>query len=230
MTMRTSMFLLVSGLALVTPGAAIAQAGRTPDVTPFLMANQAEEIRLARSAAPAFISDSATVLVLGRDGFVEAAHGKNGFTCVVIRSLSGRLDDPELFNPRIRAPHCFNAPAVRTVLPTLLKQTEWVLSGARPSDIMTRIEHAYAAHTFPPPESGAMAYMLSPEQYLTDNGTHWLPHLMFFFDKSFPPAAWGAHDGGASPIVDGSAGDPHAPYLTFIIPVRKWASGAPASM
>ena len=204
-----------------------AQRTPKPDATPFLIADRDAEIRLARTAAPPFISDSATVLVLGRTGYVQAARGRNGFTCVVIRSLGGSLALPWLWDPRISAPHCFNPPAVRTVMPVLLKQTEWLLSGESAREVAAHIERSYTKREFSTPAAGSMAYMLSPEQYLTDSGSHWLPHLMFFYDKKQTAALWGAR-ASDSPVIDGSAGDPRAPFLTLFIPMREWSNGARA--
>ena len=145
---------------------------------------------LARSAAPKHVSDSATVLVLTRTGYVEAARGTNGFTCVVIRSFGGALDDPKFWNPRVRAPHCLNPPAVRTVLPEMLKRAEWIMAGVSPTEIATRTKRAYASHELPMPAAASMAYMLSREQYLVDD--NWMPHMMFYFDRSMPATIFGA--------------------------------------
>lgn len=102
------------------------------------MPDRDAEVALARSAAAASVSAAATVLVLGRHGFVEAARGTNGFTCVVLRSFNGRIGDPDFWNPRVRAPHCFNAPAARTVLVESLARAEWVLDGVSVGDIAAR--------------------------------------------------------------------------------------------
>lgn len=202
-----------------------AQRVTVPDIGPYLIADGAAEVALARSAAPKAISDSATVLVLRRTGFVEGARGSNGFTCAVFRSFGGPLNDPDFWDPHVRAPHCFNSAAARTVLPAMLKQTELVLAGQSRAAIGARIEHGYATHEFPSPAPGAMAYMLSPEQTLTSSGSHWMPHLMFYYDKSLPASMWGAGDNSA-PVIDGSASDPHAPVLTLFVPVRRWSNGA----
>ena len=209
-------------------GQLAAQRGPKPDVAPFFIADHDAEIRLARTAAPPSISDSATVLVLERTGYVEAARGSNAFTCAVIRSLGGSLDRPGLWNPRISSPHCFNPPAARTVMPTLLKQTAWLLSGESASEVAARIERAYANRELSPPASGSMAYMLSPSQVLNESGSHGLPHLMFFYDKTQPASTWGAGDAG-SPVLNDAAADAHAPFLTLFILVRQWSNGASAA-
>jgi hypothetical protein len=218
--------LTVAAVTLFTAGSIRAQ--QTPDLAPYLIADRAAEVALSRSAAPRNVSDSATVLVLTRSGFVEAARGTNGFTCAVLRSFLGSLDDPNFWNPRVRAPHCFNAPAVRTVLPEISKRAEWIMSGVSRAEIATRTQRAYASHQFPLPSAGAMAYMLSSEQYLVDANPHWLPHLMFFYDKSMPATTWGA-GGMTAPVIDGSVGDPSSPLRTLLIPVPRWSDGTPAS-
>src|SRR5208282_4923820 len=78
---------------LCLPGAtrqAPAQAEKTayPAMAPvdaYLIADRNSEVALARSAAPASISDGAEVMVLGRSGFTTAVKGTNGFLCVVER-------------------------------------------------------------------------------------------------------------------------------------------------
>ena len=223
----TGALTLAVGIGASPVAAQSTPAQQIADVTPYLMADRAAEVALARSAAPKHVSDSATVLVLTRKGFVEAAHGSNGFTCLVVRSFGAALSDPAFWNPRGRAPHCLNPPAVRTVLPEILKRTEWVLSGVSRSEIGTRTRRAYDSREFPMPAVGAMAYMMSPDQHLSDADPHWLPHLMFYFDRSLPAAAWGA-GGMTAPVIDGSAGDPQSPVLVLFVPVRQWSDGTPA--
>lgn len=216
-------------LALACVAALSARAGaqQLPDLAPYLMTDRAAEIALARSAAPHAITDSATVLVLARTGFVEAAHGSNGFVCAVFRSFDGDVHDPNFWSPRISAPLCFNPPAARTVLPAMLARAKWILGGTSPADADARVRQAYAAHEFPAPEAGAMSYMLSPRQYLVDGpAPHLIPHLMFFYDRSLPPSALGAGDMSA-PIINASAGDPTFPVLTVYIPVPRWSDGTP---
>lgn len=203
------------------------RAQQAPDLTPYLIADRAAEVSLARSAAPKNVSDSATVMVLTRSGFVEAAHGTNGFTCLVLRSFLGGLEDPGFWSPKVRAPNCFNPPAVKTVVREIEKRAEWIMAGVNRTEIVARTKRAYVAHEFPMPAPGSMTYMLSHEQYLADNQPHWMPHLMFYYDKSLPPAAYGA-SGMTSPVIDGSIGDASSPVLVLLIPVRQWSDGTPA--
>src|SRR5271168_2966027 len=61
----------------------------------YLMPSPADEIALARSAAPASVAGDADVLTLGGHGYEPAAKGKNGFVCMVWRSWTAGFDDPE---------------------------------------------------------------------------------------------------------------------------------------
>jgi hypothetical protein len=219
-----------AAFAMTVLGATPLAAQKAPDLASFLMPDRSAEIALARTAAARSVSDSATVLVLTRTGFVEAAHGTNGFTCVVLRSFAGIIGDPDFWNPRIRAPHCLNPPAVRTVLPEMLKRAEWIMAGVSPSEIVTRTDRAYASHDFPAPAPGAMIYMQSPAQYLQDGSPHnWKPHLMFVYDRSMPAAEWGA-GGSKSTIIDGVGDDPHAHVRLILIPVPQWSDGTAFSL
>ena len=52
-------------------------------VAEYLIADRDAEVALARTAAPAAISNDATVVVLTGQGYRTAAEGKNGFVCFV---------------------------------------------------------------------------------------------------------------------------------------------------
>jgi hypothetical protein len=213
--------------ALTFIAAAALKAQQSPDLAPYLIADRNAEIALARTAAPKEISDSATVLIMTRQGLIEAVHGGNGFTCFVLRSFSAGLKDPGFWNPQVRAPQCINAPAVKTMLPEIRKRVEWILAGVTLTEIAARTARGYASREFPLPATGAMAYMLSHEQHLADADPHWMPHLMFYYDATVAPSTFGA-GGMSAPVINGSAGDPHSPVLTLFIPVPQWSDGTPA--
>jgi hypothetical protein len=77
------------------------------------------------------------------------------------------------------------------------------------------------------PAAGAMAYMLSPKQRLSDADPHWMPHLMFYYDRALKATTFGA-GGMTAPIIDASAGDPTGPMQVLYIPTRTWSDGTPA--
>src|SRR5258708_5759143 len=61
--------------------------------------SRAQEIALARSAAPAAISGDAEVQTLGERGYETAVKGKNGFVCMVWRSWAAGFADADFWNP-----------------------------------------------------------------------------------------------------------------------------------
>jgi hypothetical protein len=192
----------------------------------YLMADRNAEIALARTAAPKSISDDATIMVLDRQhGYETAVKGKNGFVCIVERAWTSPFDDPGFWNPKNRSPICYNPAAARSVLLYTYKRTESVLAGLTKPQMLDRIKAAVASKELPVPESGAMSYMMSKEQYLNDAVVHWYPHLMFHIPK-VDGATWGANLDG-SPVVL----DPRKiaePETIFFVPVGKWSDGTSA--
>src|SRR5271163_2243552 len=172
-------------------------------VDQYLIADRNAEISLARSAAPESVSRDAEVLVLGRHGYESVDKGKNGFVCMVERSWTAGIDDPDFWNPKLRAAICFNAPAARSYLPITIKKTELVLAGRPKAQMFEGIKIAFDKKELPPLEGGAMCYMMSKQSYLSDHDGHWHPHLMFFVPLT-DSAAWGANLPG-SPILGSEA-------------------------
>jgi hypothetical protein len=190
----------------------------------YLIASPAEEVAMARSAAPTSISDNAEVITLGVHGYETAAKGKNGFVCLVWRSWAADFDDPVFWNPKIRGPACLNPAAARSLIPGYLEKTQWALNGVSKSEMIARTKASIAANRFVLPEPGAMCYMMSKQGYLSDTDGHWHPHLMFFLAHT-DAAAWGANLKG-SPILAGQS-DPE-PITTYIVPVSSWSDGTPS--
>lgn len=190
----------------------------------YLIPDRNEEIKLARSAAPDSISGDAEVLALGRHGYETAVQGTNGFVCMVERSWTAGIDDPGFWNPKLRAPICFNAPAARSYLPRTIKKTELVIAGRTKTQMFEVIAAAIDKKELPAPELGAMCYMMSKQGYLSDQDGHWLPHLMFFTPET-DPKGWGA-DLPGSPII--SFKNPEERLTTFLVPVRRWSDGTAA--
>ena len=187
----------------------------------YLMKDRNAEIALARSAAPESISRDAEVLVLGRNGYETAVKGKNGFVCIVERSWTAPIDEPDFWNPKVRAPLCLNAAAARSYLPRTIKKTNLILAGDTKDQMMKSIMAAIDNKELPAIEPGAICYMLSKQGYLNDRGGHWLPHVMFFVSQG-DPAKWGANLSG-SPIL--AFVDPREHLTTFMVPVQQWSDG-----
>ncbi len=208
------------------PQAAPSSYATMQPLAQYLIPNPDEEVALARSAAPASISADAEILVLGKRGYETAVKGKNGFVCFVERSWANHFDQAEFWNPRVRSPNCYNAPAVHTVLPPYLKRTEWALAGASKEQLIERTKAALVSKDFVDPEPGSLSYMMSPRGHLSDADGHWHPHVMFFVPRTAAASwGWGANLPG-SPII-AQEGDDNDPVTIFFIPVRRWSDGSP---
>ncbi len=189
----------------------------------YLMPDKDSEIALARSAAPAPVSDGAEVMVLGPKGYTTAVKGTNGFLCIVERSWGAATDEPEFWNPKVRAPICFNPPAATTFVPIYLMKTKLVLAGKSKMEIVEATASALDNKELPALEAGAMCYMMSKHQYLNDRGKIWHPHLMFFVPGD-AAKSWGA-DLPGSPVM--AADDPQERVTIFMVWVGKWSDGTP---
>jgi len=229
MTRNKIRIILLSGFALIAaliasrPVAAQDAKQPYPNVAPieqYLMDRDAE-IALARSAAPDSISRDAEVPVLGRHGFETAVKGKNGFVCIVERSWTS-APDPDFWNPKVRTPICYNAPAAHSVLLRNIKRTGLILAGRTKGQVDEAIFAAVDKKELPAIELGAMCYMMSKQGYGGDSVQHWPSHLMFYFPQT-DPAIWGAGLSG-SPIIAMSDAQEHV--TTFVIAVQRWSDGA----
>jgi hypothetical protein len=217
------------GVALVgATGEVLAQAAASYAVEAplgqYLIAEKASEVALARSAAPASISDGAEVLVLTKDGYVTAAKGGNGFVCLVERAWGKDTDDAEFWNPKIRAPHCMNAAAAKTSLPVYLMRTKLVLEGKSKMEIGRALNAAWESKELPALEPNAVCYMMSKEQYLGDGGGHWHPHMMWYVPGD-AAKSWDANLPGV-PVLAANA--PEDRMTIFMVMVDHWSDGSPA--
>jgi hypothetical protein len=190
----------------------------------YLMPDENSEIALARSAAPASISDGAEVMVLGRDGYTTAVKGSNGFLCMVERSWGAATDDSGFWNPKVRGPICFNPQAATTFAPIYLMKTKLVLAGKSKTEIVQAIASALDKKELSGLEPGSMCYMMSKQQYLGDQAKSWHPHLMLFVPGN-AAKSWGA-DLPGSPVM--AADDPEERATILMVWVGKWFDATPA--
>lgn len=221
---------------------AIAQDGTTPypkmaPVEQYLMERDAE-MQLARSAAPESISRDATILVLGRQGYETANQGKNGFTCFVGRAWGAAFDWVEFWNPKVKAADCLNPEAARSMLPAISLRARMVMAGRSKAEIVSALNAAYAKKQLPGLESGAMDYMMSKSSYLTDQGGHNMPHIMFYTQVK-DGKDWGSGEAG-SPVMsspywffspqEGSQAKGLPPILVFLVAAPNWSDGTPVDL
>ena len=220
---------------------AMAQDAKTPypkmaPIDQYLMVDREAEIALARSAAPDSISRDATILVLGRQGYETAVQGTNGFVCLVGRAWGAAFDWAEFWNPKVRAADCLNPQAARSILPIAYLRARMVMSGRSKAEMVSAVKAAYENKQLPDLESGAMDYMMSKSSYLTDEGDHNLPHVMFYTTVK-DGKDWGSGAVG-SPIMSSPlwffapTQQPHMkglpPILVFLVAVTNWSDGTPA--
>jgi hypothetical protein len=184
----------------------------------------ADEIALARSAAPPSIAEHAEVLVLGAHGYETAVKGTNGFVCFVGRSWDLAFDNPEFWNPKIRSPQCFNPASVRSVLPRYLERTKWVVAGVSTAEMQARETAEWKAGTLQAPDPGAISLMFSKGGYLNDSaGGPWHPHYMLFVPRT-DASQWGADMSGSSVASDSVT---YEKTTIIMVKVPNWSDGTP---
>ena len=240
-TMKRAIWIMAPVLAisigLLVPNAA-AQPDPYPKMAPvdqYLMEENAE-IQLARSAAPDSISRDATILVLRRQGYETAVEGKNGFVCMVGRGWTGMFDWPEFWSPKVKAADCLNPQAARSIMPIVSLRARMVMAGRSKEEMVSAVKTAFEKKQLPSLESGAMDYMMSKSSYLTDQGGHNVPHVMFY-TRDENAEDWGSGAAG-SPIMSSpywfisqkeeSQMKGLPPILVFLVMVADWSDGTPA--
>ncbi|HEY2466782.1 MAG TPA: hypothetical protein VGI45_02920 [Terracidiphilus sp.] len=214
--------LVILGIALMAglcAGKIRAQSSKYPPLSEYMMEPEAE-IALAKSAAPDGVSGRATIKILTTSGYKVLVQGDNGFVCMVMRGWSAPTYTPAanrnlVYDPKTRAPICFNPVASRTVVPYQELRTRLGMKGKGPDQIAKEIEAAYAKGELPKMEAVGFAYMLSADQMLGPAGA-WHPHMMVY-TPYYTNAMLGnnAGDSGLPSISD----DEGTPFAVTVIPV-----------
>jgi hypothetical protein len=198
-------------------GQAVAQY---PSLREYMMPRDAE-IALAKSAAPANISDHATVKVLTASGYEVVHQGNNGFVCMVMRGWAAPTYTPTQFrnlvyDATVRAPICFDPAASRTVMPYYELRSKLGMEGKTPDQIAESVQAAYVTGKLPKRESVSFAYMWSADQSLGPGIGAWHPHMMIFAPYYENSMLGGNEFGHALPQVSDDAG---TPFTVVVIPV-----------
>ncbi len=215
---------LMAGLALLLVSMQVAsvrgQSAKYPPLSEYMMTPEAE-IALARSAAPENVSAHATVKILTASGYKVAAQGDNGFVCMVMRGFSAPTYTPAQFreivyDPTIRAPICFTAPAARIVMPYYELRTKLAMEGKGPDQIAESVQAAYVKGDLPRRDGVSFAYMWSADQNLGPGIGHWHPHMMVFCPYYENSMVGGNEFGSLLPQVSDDAG---TPFTVVVIPI-----------
>jgi hypothetical protein len=196
------------------------QALKYPPIEGYLMP-QGSEIALAKSAAPANISDHATIKVLTTSGFKVVHQGDNGFVCVVMRGFSAPTYTPAQFrdlvyDAALRAPICFDPKAAKEVMPYYELRTTLAMQGKNPDQIGEGVQAAYARGELPKRDGVSFAYMWSADQNLGTGIGHWHPHMMVFAPYYENSMVGGNTFGALLPQV---SDDAETPFSVVVIPV-----------
>jgi hypothetical protein len=208
---------MIRSCRLIALAAVLAPAWASAQALPRLLP-EAEEIALARSAAPPALSAGASIYVLRRGGHVKVVEGTNGAACMVSR------DHPESLYPI-----CFDPEAARAILPIELEENRLRERGLPEDSVQARIERGFQSGEFVPARSLAIAYMMSRRQviYAGANGARvgsWYPHLMIYtpFMTRARMAMSGLSNGDLTLDREGS------PTAHFVVMTRDWAADPPA--
>lgn len=133
-----------------------------------------EEIALARSGAPASVSDSASIWVFTDAGYELASKGNSGGACYVSRSWPASIE-----------PHCFDAEGAETIMKIHMREVELMHKGMSVDDVDRAIGADIANGKLRLPRRPAMSYMMSAGQKLiSDTGQPsgaWRPHIMVYY-------------------------------------------------
>lgn len=206
------MAMLLTVLSLAAAEAAHAQAVATRHAGPRAVLAVGREIALARSAAPAAVSDSARVLVWNGGDFAVAEEGSNGVTCYVARSWPESLE-----------PHCFDEEGSRTILQVHILQMKLWHEGRSRNEIDAAIAEGLRSGALRLPTRPVMSYMMSAgQQLISDDGRPvgaWRPHLMIYYPYLTQEAL------GLGAVLSTDAAlvvDPGTPLSNITVVVREF--------
>jgi hypothetical protein len=197
------------------------QAPKYPALSEYMMPRDTE-ISLAKSAAPASVSNRATIKVLTMSGFQVVHEGDNGFVCMVMRGWSAPTYTPApfrdlVYDTKALAPICFNPAAVRMVMPYYELRSKLAMQGKIPDQIAEGVQAAYAKGQLPRRDGVSFAYMWSADQNLGPGAGAWHPHMMVFAPY-YENSMLGGHEFGSPfPQLSDDAG---TPFAVVLIPVN----------
>ncbi|MFE0015139.1 hypothetical protein ACFWXH_09850 [Mesorhizobium sp. NPDC059054] len=166
--------LVIAGLAATAPAS---PAETTLDRMPAEL-----ETRLALSAAPPALRETATVYLLDpAKGYQLSRQGNSGITCIVERT-SWDLSD---FRNDIYIPLCYDAAGSRTYLRHIMEAATLRATGMDAATLNAEYQKRYRDKTFNVPEKPGVSYMVAPVMRTIgppDMNVHTMamPHVMFY--------------------------------------------------
>jgi hypothetical protein len=207
---------IVATLPLIVPAAIAAQQDPPPPAPPTAL-SRVDEIRFAKSAAPAEISKDAKVYVLENGHYVVAEQGTSGMACVIIRSSATSFE-----------PQCGDAEADATVLAIYRFRVEQRIAGRTRDQINSEVDSGLASGRFRSPQRPALVYMQSSSQVISDPTgkarSRFMPHLMVYYP--FMTSSAMGIIASKSTDIPGVVQE-NTPMSALVIVTRDWADPAP---
>lgn len=200
-----------------------AAPGSARDFSAYMM-DAVEERRMAATAAPTAVTESASYYVLTDAGFKLDVQGSNGWHCFVERAFFVRTADGEGYDPRIRAPHCINEEGAATRMQEVFMRARLALDGLEKDAVDAAVNAAFQTGELRPPTGFAMTYMMSPEQWLGERAGHWHPHLMFWIPYLENTAVGGNRPMGVLPFIGSDSGSRSSVLIVTVPPLGTDAS------
>lgn len=205
---RLFVALLVLSLSPATPAAA--QLFESGDSGQRPLLPRAHEIALARSAAPAAVSDAADVYVLTANGYELAAAGSNGAACYVSRDWATSVE-----------PHCFDPEGAATIMRIHMRRVELLHAGVSLEEAGGTVIEELLAGEFRLPRRPAMSWMQSSAQELVAPGGRpvgaWKPHVMIYYPfLAADDLGLGGEASGASSTIISDGGGPLSTLIVVV--------------
>jgi hypothetical protein len=202
---------------LLVPATLAAQQTAQPRA--LVVTSRAEEIRLAKTAAPAEISKNAKIWVLDNGHYVVAEQGTSGIACMIGRSL------PNTFEPA-----CGDATADSTIMAIYRFRIEQRLAGKAQDETNAEVTKGLASGRFRLPQHPSLIYMESASQLLPDPSgkqrSQFYPHVMVYY-PNMKSDAMGIVDSNNLNIP--GVLDEGTPMAALIVIVRDWTESSTAS-
>ena len=202
--------MLLFCLALASPTPVSAQLFESGESGARELLPRAEEIALARSAAPATVSASASIYVLTGDGYALAAEGSNGAACYVSRDWLTSLE-----------PHCFDPEGAATIMKLHMRRVDLLHAGVDLEEAGASVMAELLRGEHRLPRRPAMSWMQSSAQRLVaPDGRQvgaWKPHVMIYYP--FLAADELALAGAESTPASAMISDGGTPLSTLVVVV-----------
>jgi hypothetical protein len=172
------------------------------------------EIAEALLAGPESIREEAGVLVLGAEGYEAVRESRNGFHCLIGRSVPGSFE-----------PMCFDAEGSETLMQAMLLEASLQAAGLEAREVERELAAAWSDGRLRPPRGVGINFMLSPRNRVPvdTQGTvrPYRPHVMVYAPY-LTGADFGA--GPGNPVFVINEGGPGA-YLIVPVPEDSLSSG-----